>query len=78
MPVAEATRPLVPLDRGLIVMGYPIDETRRQRNYRGPPFGDGWDSVRSGASLYSAWLATYDNHDEHGHVHGANLGIRAS
>lgn len=29
-------------------------------------------------SLYSAWLATYNSHDGHGHVHGANLGIRAS
>ena len=29
-------------------------------------------------ALYQAWLATYDNRDEHGHVHGANLGIRAS
>lgn len=29
-------------------------------------------------SIYGAWIATYNNHDEHGHVHGANLGVRAS
>lgn len=36
------------------------------------------DSEGLEPSIYAAWHATYTNHAGHGHVHGANLGVRAS